>query len=263
MASRKSARNASGRTRTAESASRAGSGNTRGRGPAATSATTVQGGKAGRSAAGGQDRTGQGTGRQGAGRNNQNGGSRGGRSQNPAAGSQARLGTATVAGPGKAALPGKAVPPPYSAPLWVQWTALVLSLGGLGMSVYLTIAHYTSTSILACSNKGYIDCAKVTTSAQSMVFGVLPVAVLGLAFYVFMTAVNTPWAWRWQQPLIPWARTAGIISGIGFVLYLIYAEIIQIGNICLLCTIVHIITFLLFVLLISVAPFFKSQAPAR
>lgn len=249
MASRKSARTASGQTRTAGSASRAGSGNTRRRGAAATSATVVQGGKPGRSGPGG--------------RNSQNGGSRGGRSQNLATGGQARPGTATVAGPGKAALPASAVPPPYSAPRWVQWTALVLSLGGLGMSVYLTIAHYTSTSILACSNKGYIDCAKVTTSAQSMVFGVLPVAVLGLAFYVFMTAVNTPWAWQWQQPLIPWVRTAGIITGIGFVLYLIYAEIIQIGNICLLCTIVHIITFLLFVLLISVAPFFKTQAQAR
>jgi uncharacterized membrane protein len=37
------------------------------------------------------------------------------------------------------------------------------------------------------------------------------------------------------------------------VLYLLYAEIIQIGNICLWCTSVHVITFLLFVLLIFYA----------
>jgi uncharacterized membrane protein len=141
----------------------------------------------------------------------------------------------------------------FSAPTWLQWTSLVLSLAGLGVSIYMTIAHYTSTNILVCSNKGYIDCAKVTTSPESMVFNVFPVAVLGLAFYVFMTAVNTPWAWRSGIAAIWWARLAGIITGIGFVLYLIYAEVIQIGNLCLDCTTVHIITFLLFVLLIFAA----------
>jgi uncharacterized membrane protein len=138
----------------------------------------------------------------------------------------------------------------YSVPAWLQWASLVLSLAGLGVSIYLTIAHYTSTSILACSNKGFIDCAKVTTSSQSMVFGVLPVAVLGLAFYVFMVAVNSPWGWRLRVPLVWWARLGSVVVGIGFVLYLIYAEVIQIGNICLWCTSVHAITFLLFGLLV-------------
>ena len=142
---------------------------------------------------------------------------------------------------------------PFSAPVWLQWTSLVLSLAGLGVSVYMTIAHYTSTNILVCSNKGYIDCAKVTTSPESMVFSVFPVAVLGLAFYVFMTAINTPWAWRSGIAAIWWARLVGIITGIGFVLYLIYAEVIQIGNLCLDCTTVHIITFLLFVVLVYAA----------
>jgi uncharacterized membrane protein len=32
------------------------------------------------------------------------------------------------------------------------------------------------------------------------------------------------------------ARLGGIITGIGFVLYLLYAELIEIGNICLWCT---------------------------
>ena len=142
---------------------------------------------------------------------------------------------------------------PFSAPAWLQWTSLVLSLAGLGMSIYMTIAHYTSTNILVCSNKGYIDCAKVTTSPESMVFNIFPVAVLGLAFYVFMTAVNTPWAWRSGIAAIWWARLAGIITGIGFVLYLIYAEVIQIGNLCLDCTTVHVITFLLFIVLVFAA----------
>ncbi len=130
---------------------------------------------------------------------------------------------------------------------------LSLSLAALGVSIYLTIVHYTSPKLLACSANGTINCEKVISSSQSMVFGVFPVAVLGMAFYVFMVAINTPWAWRSPLPLIWWARLGGIITGIGFVLYLLYAELIQIGNICLWCTSVHVITFVLFVLLISYA----------
>jgi len=177
------------------------------------------------------------------------------RAQNGRAG-QGRPGVNQAQGRGGAPAAGSSASKadiPFSAPAWLQWTSLVLSLAGLGMSIYMTIAHYTSTNILVCSNKGYIDCAKVTTSPESMVFNVFPVAVLGLAFYVFMTAINTPWAWRSGIAAIWWARLVGIITGIGFVLYLIYAEVIQIGNLCLDCTTVHIITFLLFVVLVFAA----------
>ena len=133
-------------------------------------------------------------------------------------------------------------------PLWLQLTSLVLSLGGLGVSVYLTIEHYTGNTSLFCSDKGAINCAAVTTSPESMVFGVLPVAVLGLAFFVFMVAVTTPMAWRSRRREISLARLGSLVVGVGFILYLIYVELYQVGAICLWCTSVHVITFLLFVL---------------
>jgi uncharacterized membrane protein len=138
-------------------------------------------------------------------------------------------------------------------PRWFQLTTLGLSLAALGVSIYLTIVHYSSTNLLVCSASGTINCEKVVTSPQSMVFGVFPVAVLGLAFYVFMVAINTPWAWRSPLQLIWWARLGGIVSGMGFVLYLLYAEFIQIRNVCLWCTSVHAITFVLFVMLVFYA----------
>jgi uncharacterized membrane protein len=281
MASRKPARATSGQTKTdgsqtktAGSSARSGSGNSR-RSSGTSAATGARNG--GQARADGQSRSGAQARNSAQTRNGaqaRNGG--------PArSGGQARAGqedrrrgdrpgpggatTTQVRATGRLADQGAVkVPAAWNAPpLWVQITALVLSLAGLGVSIYLTIAHYTSTSILSCPDKGYINCAKVTTSAESVVFGIFPVAVLGLAFYVFMVAINTPWAWRWQQPLIPWLRTAGIIAGIGFVLYLVYAEVIEIGNLCLWCTTVHGITFLLFVLLMSVAPFFRSKELAR
>jgi uncharacterized membrane protein len=81
-----------------------------------------------------------------------------------------------------------------------------------------------------------------------MLFGTVPVALLGLLFYLFMTAVNTPWAWRANPPGLQRARLGSLIAGIAFVLYLIFTELFSLDAICLWCTSVHVITFLLFVL---------------
>jgi uncharacterized membrane protein len=177
----------------------------------------------------------------------------------------------TAPGPGRSRIPaapareaeaGAAAPGPLRAPLWLQISTLVLSLGGLGDSIYLTIAHYTSSNILACSDKGVINCAKVTTSPESIVFGIFPVAVLGLAFFVFMVAINTPWAWRARLPVIRWARLGSVIVGIVFVLYLVYTEVITLGNICLFCTYAHVITLLLFGLIVFSASAGYGVKPA-
>jgi uncharacterized membrane protein len=128
------------------------------------------------------------------------------------------------------------------------WIAgLAISLIGLGVSIYLTIEHYTGNTTLACSAGGTIDCAKVTTSPESKIIGI-PVAVLGLPFFVAMVAANLPAAWR--SPL-PWVRYGRLLSlGVGtiFVLYLVYVELFRVDAICLWCTSVHVLTFLLLVI---------------
>ena len=130
---------------------------------------------------------------------------------------------------------------------WLQIATFVLALAGLGVSIYLTIAHFTESALAGCSESGLVNCTKVTTSPQSYVFGI-PVAVLGLAFFVFAVVIMSPWAWRASRREIHLARIASLVVGIGFVLYLVYAELFTIGSICLYCTSVHVITFLLFVL---------------
>ena len=130
---------------------------------------------------------------------------------------------------------------------WLQITTLVLALAGLGVSIYLTIAHFTESALAGCSESGLVNCTKVTTSPESYVFGI-PVAVLGLAFFVFAVAIMSPWAWQSARREIHLARIASLVVAIGFVLYLIYAELFTIGSICLYCTSVHVITFVLFVL---------------
>src|SRR4051794_14697657 len=81
-------------------------------------------------------------------------------------------------------------------PTWAWSLSLAAAVIGLGVAAYLTYAHYTDAASLLCVDNGAINCAKVTTSSQSEVFGVFPVAVLGLSYFAVMTVLCTPWLWR-------------------------------------------------------------------
>ena len=74
---------------------------------------------------------------------------------------------------------------------WVRVAAPLLCLAGLGVSAYLTIAHYNAKVILACPATGIVNCAKVTESPQSAILGV-PVALLGLLYFVAITPLHLP-----------------------------------------------------------------------
>jgi uncharacterized membrane protein len=199
------------------------------------------------------------------------------RQQRPSAGGTGAAAKSRSSGnqaaPARSATASQQAPPAATGPLgrliapfrsmgWLPLATLVLSLYGLGASIYLTIAHYDTSIRLACTDNGLVNCQAVTTSSQSVVFGIFPVAVLGLAFFVFMVAVNSPWGWRrsGSQPAVRWARLGSVVVGMGFVIYLIYAELIQINAICLWCTSVHAATFLIFVLVVFHTTFAGSSA---
>jgi len=194
-----------------------------------------------------------GPGNQGAQSKSRTGGSAANAATAPKTNAAATLATQLAGGPVGRLL--RAAWSPFGSMGALPLATLLLSLYGLGASIYLTLTHFDSHITLACSDKGAINCEAVTTSPESMVFGIFPVAVLGLAFYVFMVAVNSPWAWRLTWPAVRWLRLGSVIAGMGFVLYLIFAEIDEIHAICLWCTSVHVATFLIFALLIFYSAF--------
>ena len=152
---------------------------------------------------------------------------------------------------------GKVAP---SAPaLWVKIATELLAIAGLGISTYLTIAHFIGTQSLACSDSGIVNCAKVTTSPQSEVFGI-PVAMLGLGYYIVAVAMYSPWIWNSARKALHLAQIIFAVLGIVFVLWLITAELIIIKSICLWCTGVHVVTFTLFVIVMATAPAVLAQA---
>ena len=134
-------------------------------------------------------------------------------------------------------------------PPWVAPATFVLALAGMAVAAYLTIVHYTSPKLLVCSASGVVNCEQVTTSSESMILGI-PVALLGLVWFVAVSVLCSPWAWRSGSRRIELSRIGAVVAGMGFVLWLLYAELYRIRAICLWCTVVHLIAFALFILVL-------------
>jgi len=149
--------------------------------------------------------------------------------------------------------PEPAAQPP---PAWRAWLSWGLALGGLGVSIYLTIVHYGGLNFLVCPSNGKggaINCEAVLTSPQSVILGI-PVPVLGLGFYTVLIGLCSPWAWRAADRRVHLARLVLLVMGIGFVLYLVATELLVIKSICLWCTSVHVLTFIQLILVVATVP---------
>jgi uncharacterized membrane protein len=131
----------------------------------------------------------------------------------------------------------------------VQQSTLVVCLLGVAVSAYLTFEHFTSSATLACPDTGAVNCAKVTTSSYSTAFGV-PVALWGLAYFLGLTALCLPGAWRSPSRFVRLARLGAVSIGTAFVIYLLWAELFRVNAICLWCTAVHLLALTLFALVV-------------
>jgi uncharacterized membrane protein len=126
-------------------------------------------------------------------------------------------------------------------------TSFVVALIGLGASTYLTVEHYSSSTSLACPETGAINCVKVTTSSWSHL-GPVPVALLGLLYFVAMAVLCSPPAWRRRS--LDAMRIAGAAAGVASALYLIWVELFRVNAVCLWCTAVHASTLVLLALVL-------------
>jgi uncharacterized membrane protein len=118
-------------------------------------------------------------------------------------------------------------------------TSLAIALVGLAVSIYLTVEHYTASTVLACPENSVINCAKVTTSSYSKI-GPVPVALLGAVYFIGMIALCLPQAWNRQR--LDAARIAGAAAGVASSLYFVWVELFRLDAICLWCTVVHVST---------------------
>lgn len=132
-----------------------------------------------------------------------------------------------------------------------QLLLLVLSILGVGITIYLTAVHYENVP-LVCSESGLVNCARVISSSFSVVPGTtVPITIPGFAWCIVsaslaiagMFATTELWQRRIRLAQFAWA-----LSGLLVVLYLVYAEIVRLHAICAWCTALHVLILLMFLI---------------
>ena len=114
---------------------------------------------------------------------------------------------------------------------------IALALVGLGISIYLTVEHYRGVAPV-CVVGGAFDCAKVTSSAFSVIPGTpIPITIPGMLWFIVSGGFAAAMLWylareqrepsRLRLWFVLWAG-----AGLVFVLYLVYAEIVQLRTLC-------------------------------
>jgi uncharacterized membrane protein len=124
--------------------------------------------------------------------------------------------------------------------LRLQVLALLASLAGLGISIYLTGVHYSGVP-LACPASGAVSCEAVLSSSYAVLGGTqLPTSAAGILWFAVSAVLWTRPAGRIQ---LAWAAV-GLVAA----LYLVYVEIVRVGAICLWCSGAHALVLLIFLI---------------
>lgn len=134
---------------------------------------------------------------------------------------------------------------------------LLMALAGLGVSIYLTVVHYQGLGVAFCSTTGLVNCNKVTSSGNSVLFGSnIPITVPGMLWFLVsgglaLVALRAIWSNRREPARLRTAHLLWATLGMIFVLYLVYAEIVLLHTLCEWCTVIHLLTFATFLLALN------------
>lgn len=123
---------------------------------------------------------------------------------------------------------------PYFSASWMDAAVPLLSVVGLGVALYLTYVETQSVEAF-CGPVG--DCNAVQSSPYSMVWGILPVGLLGAIGYA---AILAAWFiarqnWGWVSKYAPLAVFSMALFGAVYSIYLTYLELFVILAVCIWC----------------------------
>ena len=123
--------------------------------------------------------------------------------------------------------------------VWPYALAAIVSLIGLGDSIYLTIEHITGQSVRCTVIAG---CSEVLGSSYSVVAGI-PLAAVGAASYfgVFSLATLAAFGYRQAGMLL----TILVVIMFLMTLWLLYLQAFVIHHFCQFCLLSALVTFVL------------------
>ncbi len=135
---------------------------------------------------------------------------------------------------------------------WLLPIILTLSVVGLIDAGYLTWEHYQTANIIPCYYNPrlpafFSDCGKVLNSAYSVLFGVIPLALIGLIHYGILTAVILLAIITGKKFFRYWTMLETTIGALAS-LYFVYLMVIVIKSFCQFCGLSALISFILFII---------------
>ena len=126
----------------------------------------------------------------------------------------------------------------------LRLVAVVASLAGLGVSVFLTVLHYQGV-VPGCPTTGPINCDAVLSSRYAVVAGTsVPTSALGIVWFAVGGAL---WIAGWRRAIYAWSA-----AGAASVIALVFIEIVLLGAICLWCTAVHVLVLAQFLVAVTI-----------
>jgi uncharacterized membrane protein len=129
---------------------------------------------------------------------------------------------------------------------------VLVSLAGLGVSVYLTVVHYSAIP-LVCTSSGAVNCERVLSSGYSVIAGsAMPTSAAGIVWFAVSAALAVGQLRGRGLPLLTLLLVAWSAFGLLTVLGLVFIEIVMLGTICLWCTAAHALVLATFLLAIAI-----------
>lgn len=132
----------------------------------------------------------------------------------------------------------------FLTPTRLYWGMAVLSLLGLLDALYLTIEHYRGQSVICLTGAG---CDVVLQSSYATIASVIPISLLGAAYYATILFLSIYLIMRQQEAfreILARLPVVGLLASF----WLVYLQLFQIQAICFWCMVSAAISTLLFVL---------------
>ena len=130
-------------------------------------------------------------------------------------------------------------------------TAALAGVAGIGVSVYLTVVHYSALP-LVCSTSGAVDCERVLSSVYAVIGGTgIPTSAGGIAWFTVSAVLAVTQLAGRESRFVRSAQLAWSALGLLTSLYLVFVEIVRLGAICIWCTAAHMLVLLTFLVVLS------------
>jgi uncharacterized membrane protein len=124
--------------------------------------------------------------------------------------------------------------------------AVLVSLAGVVVSIYLTVLHYAGV-VPGCPVTGPINCEAVLSSPYALIAGLpVPTSAAGIVWFGVSAVL-------WMRPLSR-IHLAWSAIGLATVVYLVFVEIVRLGVVCLWCSAAHVLVIAIVLITLTLWP---------